>query len=773
MSDLSGSPSHLLIMRLLFLLLWILPLFAFAAPDSERLYIHFDRTEFRAGDVVRFKAYVLWDGSPSTRSTHFYVQVFNEKGLSVSTGHFPVLGATVDGGFTLPDSLTSGNYYIQAFTPLMLSAMSDVYVKNIWVDAVGFRSAKSSAGDLTQLHFFPEGGSLHADQLNLVVFRSMDAFGSPVSVKGTIQTLDGQTVAPFQSLLPGLGIVRFKARSGVQYRAVIDSSSLSFSLPLVVAGSIQLQIESEPGGKKFQLSRSPKLKLQTDAFRLTATIRGQIVYDQEISFGSYPSLIGHLVTDSLPTGILLFELFDGEGKLLVQRPCFNDRGEWAAPALLQRHRLTNASTSDSARFELVLADSVMSSSSLSVMNADRSWPDESALTRLLLLNDWPLTPKEVSPFLEGDDWNKNVVEWLLISSADRRNRMGSSKLSIQAPTHSYLSMTGLVYDARSGERMAGGDLTVLVETESGYSKQWSLVPTETGSFSIDSIVYSGVGSFYAYYADKKGKLRTVRVEARLAGTDTVKLGLLSTTIDWAGRQRPNVARFNESMSGEPQAKLLTPVNVDRSALPTSAESVEEKYTTGVFREAGKVTIDNISTPVNDKSINVIDFIKNRIQQVEIQGGRFVNRKNMSLSTGQKWQIGLFVNEQPADMGYLRTIRAMDVALIKFYEAGFVGSGSNYPGGALAIYLKDKPENGSTRQETPFYRGPGFTAIAAVGRSVYGDDERQLYWDPTMVVDRSKTIITFKVPERISNYRLILSGFDVRGRLIWIQQELSK
>jgi hypothetical protein len=92
---------------------------------------------------------------------------------------------------------------------------------------------------------------------------------------------------------------------------------------------------------------------------------------------------------------------------------------------------------------------------------------------------------------------------------------------------------------------------------------------------------------------------------------------------------------------------------------------------------------------------------------------------------------------------------------------------------LVIYLKDKPENGSTRQETPFYRGPGFTAITAIGRSVYGDDERQLYWDPTMVVDRSKTIITFKVPERISNYRLILSGFDVRGRLIWIQQELSK
>lgn len=760
-------------MRASLILFFLLYQLVFAAQAEERLYVHFDRTEFRAGDAVRFKAYVLWDGLPSTRSTHFYIQVFNEKGISVSSGHFPVLGATVDGGFILPDSLTSGNYYIQAFTPLMLSQSAEVYVKNLWVSGSGFRSAQRPAGTLSQIQFFPESGSLHADQLNLVVFRSMDAFGNPVPAKGTIQTMEGQTIAPFQTLLPGLGMVRFKARSGVQYRAVVDSSTLSFSLPSVVAGSIQLQLESESGGKKFQLSRNPKLKLGSDAFRLTATIRGQIVYDQEISFGSYPSLIGHLVTDSLPSGILLFELFDGEGKLLVQRPCFNDRREWAAPVLLQRHPVTNASTADSTRFELMLADSVMSSLSLSVMNADRAWPDESVLSRLLLLNDWPLSPIEISSFFEGDSWNTNVVEWLLMSSLDRRSRLHSSKLSTQVPASTYLSMTGLVFDARSSERLTGGDLTILLETESGYSKQWSLVPSETGSFSMDSIVYTGVGSFYAYYADKKGKLRTVRVDARLSGLDTVNLGLLSTTIQRAGIQRPTVARFNESILGDPNVKLLAPVDLDRSSLRSSEQLVEEKYTTGVFREPGKVTIDNVNNPVNDKSINVVDFIKNRIQQVEIQGGRFVNRKNMSLSSGQKWQIGLFVNEQPAEMGYLRTIRAMDVALIKFFEAGFVGSGSNYPGGALAIYLKEKSESGSVRAETPFYRGVGFTDTYSMGKSVHGNDDRRLYWDPTLVIDRSNSKIAFQVPEQISGYRLILSGFDIRGRLIWLQGEFSK
>ena len=415
----------------------------------------------------------------------------------------------------------------------------------------------------------------------------------------------------------------------------------------------------------------------------------------------------------------------------------------------------------------------MSSISLSVMNADRMWPDESILSRLLLLNDWPLDPKDVSIYLEGDSWNKNVVEWLLMASVDRTTSLRSIKLSAPPVNAAYLSMTGFVYDARSNERMEGGDLTVLLETESGSSKQWSLVLSDKGAFSIDSIVYAGMGSFYGYYADKKGKVRAVRVEARLSGMDTVNIGFLSTTIERAGRQQPIVARYNELLSGDVRAKVLSPVDLDRSKSPGNEGSVEERYTTGVFREAGKVTIDNINNPVNDKSINVVDYIKNRIQQVEIQGGRFVNRKNMSLSNGQKWLIGLFVNEQPADMNYLRTIRAMDVALIKFFEAGFVGSGSNYPGGALAIYLKDKPENGSARPETPFYRGPGFTDVQGVGKSVYGIEERMLYWDPTMVLDWSKNRIAFKIPERISSFRFVLSGFDGRGRLIWIQQELSK
>ena len=61
------------------------------------------------------------------------------------------------------------------------------------------------------------------------------------------------------------------------------------------------------------------------------------------------------------------------------------------------------------------------------------------------------------------------------------------------------------------------------------------------------------------------------------------------------------------------------------------ETVNDQYTTGVFRGDAKETIDNINHPSTDKTMNGVDFVKNRIQQIELSGGGFVNRKEYELS----------------------------------------------------------------------------------------------------------------------------------------------
>jgi hypothetical protein len=81
-------------------------------------------------------------------------------------------------------------------------------------------------------------------------------------------------------------------------------------------------------GKKFQLSRSEKDKAQMQNLLLVAEINNHIVYENEIAFDEYPSVIGHLVTDSLPSGILHFTVFNADGIPLAERLSFVDNGEY-------------------------------------------------------------------------------------------------------------------------------------------------------------------------------------------------------------------------------------------------------------------------------------------------------------------------------------------------------------------------------------------------------------------------------------------------------------
>lgn len=89
-------------------------------------------------------------------------------------------------------------------------------------------------------------------------------------------------------------------------------------------------------------------------------------------------------------------------------------------------------------------------------------------------------------------------------------------------------------------------------------------------------------------------------------------------------------QFVQSKMGEVNETQKDLSEKKREKSPT--ETVNDQYTTGVFRGDAKETIDNINHPSTDKTMNGVDFVKNRIQQIELSGGGFVNRKNMSINT---------------------------------------------------------------------------------------------------------------------------------------------
>ncbi len=182
-------------------------------------------------------------------------------------------------------------------------------------------------------------------------------------------------------------------------------------------------------------------------------------------------------------------------------------------------------------------------------------------------------------------------------------------------------------------------------------------------------------------------------------------------------------------------------------------------------------------------MNAVDYIKNRIRQLEIEGGTFVNRKNFSLLSGQKWQVGVFIDENPANLSQLRNLRVDDLALVKFYEAGFVGVGSGSPGGALAVYRKERSNKDERPDKFDFvqYKGysiskeffnPNYTNVDP--NSAIADNRTTLYWNPDFYTDKDSTTmkINFFNNDFSKKFKVVIEGFDAEGKLLHIEKQFG-
>src|SRR6187200_110148 len=274
--------------------------FASAYP-AEKVYLHYDKEYYVAGETIWFKAYFYSNGKPSGLSNNLYLQFTDSQGKMIIENRYPVQGAVANGSISLPDSILQGNYYIRAFTPGMLNFdESLIYKKNIFVFKPSTAKPTTEQSRNVSLQFFPESGYLVDGIQTVTGFKAVDQWGAPVEIKGIIKTEDGATIASFASHHDGIGRVIFIPQAGKKYIAEAQTMAgpRTYSLPEVKTSGINLNVQDEKGGKRIQLSRSEKEKARFDNLLLVAEINNQVVFENEIAFEDYPSVTGLIGTDS-------------------------------------------------------------------------------------------------------------------------------------------------------------------------------------------------------------------------------------------------------------------------------------------------------------------------------------------------------------------------------------------------------------------------------------------------------------------------------------------
>lgn len=767
---------------------------AFAAANPvEKVYLHYDKEYYVAGETIWFKAYLYSNGKPSGISNNLYIQFTDSKGKVIVDSRYPVLGAVAKGNIRIPDSVSQGNYYIRVLTPGMLNFdESLVYKKNIFVFKPTASTAKTEAAQNVSLQFFPESGYL-VDSIQMVTgFKATDQWGAPVAVKGVIKTGDGKTVTSFSSYHDGIGRVIFTPVAGKKYTAEVQTEAglRTYSLPEVRSSGINLDVQDDVGAKKIILSRSERDKAKFATLLLVAEINDQVVFENEIAFDEYPSVAGKIGTADLPSGILHFTVFSNEGLPLAERLSFVDNGEYRTTGNINSVKFAPAKKALN-EFEISFPELMQRSLSVSVTAmSDFSFNDnDNIYSHLLLTGDLKGHINDPAWYFENqNDSTRLALDNLMITQGWSRfnwtkvmdGKPGEKKIADQL----FIAISGTVKDEKNKDVLAGGKLNFYLEAEDSTKSTYEVLVDDKGAFKIDSLLFSGKSKFFYAYTDAKDKQKPAHIVLNIDKENSPSTVPQNAMGD-AGQASTGASQNKEEVSsryGYAQSKLDEVKELEKVTLQSTkkkpSEIVNEKYTSGVWRSGAKETLDNINEPANDKSLNVADYIKNSIQQVELQNGIFVNRKTVSLMSGKKWPVGIFVDQVPSSIAQLRVIRVQDVALIKFYESGFVGVGSEFPGGALAVYMKVKEEEKPAKLNyfeykgyavtkefyTPDYSTPGANQMLA-------DNRTTLYWNPDgfTSIENRVVKVSFFNNDFSKRFKVVVEGFDADGKLVHLEK----
>jgi hypothetical protein len=129
------------------------------------------------------------------------------------------------------------------------------------------------------------------------------------------------------------------------------------------------------------------------------------------------------------------------------------------------------------------------------------------------------------------------------------------------------------------------------------------------------------------------------------------------------------------------------------------------------------------------------------------------------------------------------LRADDIALVKFYEAGFVGVGSGSPGGALAVYTKEKSNKDEKPEKLEFVEYKGYSISKEFYQPDYNipdprhsltDSRTTLYWNPDIYTDKeSKSVkVNFFNNDFSKKFKIVLEGFDAAGKLVHLEKVIG-
>lgn len=297
---------------------------------QEKIYVHTDRSFYVCGEILWFKAYLTnaTNNLPLSISKVIYVEILNALHQPVLQGKIAMKDGLGSGSFSLPFSLSSGNYEVRAYTNWMKNFSQDNYFKKNVTIINTTRNLDSSAVHESvsyTANFFPEGGNLVNGLESEIAFKVSDNKSKGIDCEGVVVDQTNDTIVRFKSYHSGIGHFFLTPETGKNYIAVInctDGSVIRKNISKAYEAGYVMHV-GDTGSNDLKISVAAKGLKQDIAQEVYVIIQnsGNITFAKSQAIeDAHTDLL--LSKDSLKDGVTRITIFDANKQPQCERLYF-------------------------------------------------------------------------------------------------------------------------------------------------------------------------------------------------------------------------------------------------------------------------------------------------------------------------------------------------------------------------------------------------------------------------------------------------------------------
>lgn len=765
-----------------------------AGRRPEKIFTQFDRSSYAPGETIWFKSYIIIDGRPGIYSTVAKAELIGEDGKIIASQLLPIATGTVSGSFSLPATISYGTCIFRLYTQHMLHSGGEHYFKTIAVLPPSASLATTNNITDINMRFFTEGGAFLAAEFNNIAFAATDQSGKPVAVSGVIKDRQGAEVMPFRSEFNGMGKLEITPKKGEQYTAhftLPSGTSRTVALPEVSDEGINLIVLDEVLRKRLMVTSSPShaQKLSYILGEMDQTVVFKI--DISKSNGRY---MGRIPIKDLPGGLLHIAVFSPDHEVLAERTCFVTSRKDTTEAVL-KPITTSVSKRGENSFEFLLGD-YEGTFSMAVTDAGTTTApiaSDNIISATLITSNLEAAD---NPFytigqVTGETRN-DAADLLLLTHNYKWNWKQLKKMATRPSSASnlpYITLAGKALADRNNKPLPGAELNFIIETSDSAVNFFTVQTDANGSFEIPGLFFEDTAKIYVKNNTEKNRDKTVQIDITSPALQAqynlpVQKEKLPAPIPMlsATDLKTKVVAASPAIEMDTTAVVLSEIVVESKA-KNPTELLEKRYTKGMFAGSARSTIDFINEKPTYLGGNIFEYLRGRYSYMQVKGSfpnfYLVYRAMRSIGTNTDIPMALYLDEMPVDANTLTTVPMSEIAMVRIYGTGFLGQA-----GAVAVYTKRGEDGGRPprtfltsfkvsgfSKATPFY-SPDYKKLDA--SSVKSDKRRTLYWNPTLtfIPEDEKVPVSFYNSDQCREYRIIVQGFTMEGKLVYLEKIIN-